>query len=113
MPDEKERDVLDVTISNRKIVFYRPTEGQTLMIARATGAMQRGGLSSMMGVSMLLDQLEALIVDPDDAAFLVDGMTHGVIDAPDLTPMMEAINASMTDAPTTGPTPRARANGRR
>jgi hypothetical protein len=112
MPDT-EPVLLDVTISSRKIVFRAPTDGQLLMIGRATGAMQRGGVPSLMGVSMLLDVVEALIVDPDDVDFLIAGMTNGVIDANDLSPLMDKINENTPDAPTNGPAPRARANGRR
>lgn len=115
MPDAtpKKPAPLEVTICERLVKFDAPDEGQLAVMMRGVAAWQRGGPLVLKGVTMILDVLDALIVSPDDVAFLEAEMTAGRAGLKHMQAMLDEIGVEMAqDAEPAKPTPAAR-RGRR
>jgi hypothetical protein len=113
--DEKDQAFkpFDVTFGEREITFNPPNEGQSAIIARAVRKANRGGRAALDAIALVLDVIDALVVNPEDRDFLEDGLIDTSIELNDFIGVLDGINGGK-DEPKPAKTVATRArSGRR
>lgn len=75
------------------VEFYQPNGTQVIMLGRGAALIERMPSRAMFGIAQILDVLDALVVDPEQQAWLTDNMVHGYVELDNLKDAIDGIRA--------------------